>query len=68
MFDHYTSLSPSQIIHLINLNCFSLCGLTKKFIDLFKEKAKKGKKCAIINVASMASISFVMKVKVRFHI
>ena len=56
VLNYYQNLKVSEIINLININCFSLCALTYKFARIFKEKVKNtGKKCAIINVGSLVS-------------
>ena len=56
LLEYYHTFEVSQIINLININSFSVCALTYKFVQLFKQKTKAGKKCAIINVASLAGI------------
>ena len=54
LLEYYHTFEVSQIINLININSLSVCALTYKFVQLFKEKTKTGKKCAIVNVASLA--------------
>lgn len=52
LFQDYTL---ADVFSLINLNCFSVCALTYKFAKIFRDKVRKeGKRCAIINVASIA--------------
>lgn len=55
VLDNFTNLPPSKIIELLNLNCNALAALNHRFIPIFEERTKRiGKKCAIINVGSVA--------------
>lgn len=55
VLDNFTNLAPATLIDLLNLNCNALAALTHRFIPLFEERSQRtGKKCAIINVGSVA--------------
>lgn len=51
----YNETPVEKILNLVHINCFSAGALTHRYVRIFKEKiARTGKKCAIINVGSMA--------------
>jgi short-subunit dehydrogenase len=53
--DLHQKFTLAEVFNHININCLAVCALTYKFSKLFKDKIKRtGKKCAIINVASIA--------------
>ena len=55
IMDTHLNLSVETIINLININCFTLVALTHRYVKIFKEKIQKtGRKCAIVNVSSVA--------------
>lgn len=58
VLDSFTNLAPSALLELLQLNCCALAALTHRFIPLFEERTRRtGKKCAIINVGSVAGNS-----------
>lgn len=68
VLDNFTNLAPSTLIELLNLNCNALAALNHRFIQIFEERSMRtGKKCAIINVGSVAGNSRLTKAKCRYR-
>jgi short-subunit dehydrogenase len=64
ILDTYTNLKIQKITDLLNINCFALGALNYKFIPYFEQRTKETrKKCACINVGSVAGIYNYIKVK-----
>lgn len=55
VFDKYIDQDPKNIQDLISLNCYSVAFINRYFLPLFRKRTQKtGKKCAMVNIASIA--------------
>ena len=53
-FDKFTDLDPEHIQNVITLNCYSVAYINRYFLPIFEKHSKLGKKCALINISSIA--------------
>lgn len=59
VLDHYHELTEKQVLNLININCTAAAQMNRLFIPRMLERYnKRGQKSAIVNVASLAGMSF----------
>ncbi len=66
----YHTLTEQQVSNLIKVNCFTVAQLNRIFIPIFLERNKrKGKKSAIVNVASLAGtlLSYLGEIPMPLH-
>ena len=52
--DKFVDIDREHIKNMITLNCYSMAFINRYFLPIFEKHAKSGKKCAIINVSSIA--------------
>ena len=68
VMDQHIDIPVQNSINLININCFALTALTYKYVRIFSQKIKNSnKKCAIINVSSVAGNSPIIKANYPFR-
>ena len=60
VLDHYQNIPVQTIIDLIHLNCFAVLALNYKYGRQFDERTNRGEHCAIVNVASLAGIFYLI--------